>query len=144
MYTNLVNNIPDDVQVEMNHSLSFSKVKFKWDHKNNAYVANGPLWISNVNDIAMNQIVDGLIIIEKGINTDVLQIYFETFQRQLYLFEFKNGVMLSWSTLDSFYNKLIDIPDFRMKCPRTIFYVPFSSVSVPGKEWAVCWIPTRQ
>ena len=105
MYTNLVNSITDDVPVEMNHSLSFSKVKFKWDHKNNAYVAKGPLWISNVNDIAMNQIVDGYIIIEKHANTDILKIYFETFERELYLFQFENGVMLSWSALDSFYDK---------------------------------------
>ena len=111
MYTNLVNNIPKDVPQEMNHNLSFSKVKFKWDYKNRAYVAKGPLWISNVNDIAMNQIVDGYIIIEKGINTDVLKIYFETYLDEKYLFKFENGVMLTWSTLDSFYNKLIDIPD---------------------------------
>jgi len=114
IYLNLVTNKPDEVQKEMNQTLNFTKVKFKWDNKNKAFVAKGDFCISNIYDIEMNQIVNGHIVIQKGPNSDILKIYFETEVYEVYLFQYENGVMLSNSTLTnptSFNGKINEIAD---------------------------------
>ena len=96
----------------MNQTLNFTKVKFKWDNKNKAFVAKGDFCISNIYDIEMNQIVNGHIVIQKGPNSDILKIYFETEVYEVYLFQYENGVMLSNSTLTnptSFNGKINEI-----------------------------------
>jgi len=95
----------------MNHTLSFTKVKFKWDNINNAYVSKGELWLANINDLEINAILDGSIIIEKGSNSDVLTIYLVTAMGEEYFFQYKNGVMLSYSPEDDFTNKIREIAD---------------------------------
>ena len=103
--TNRYDNFPQ----EMNYSLSFTKVKFEWDNINNAYVSKGELWLANINDIEINAILDGYIIIEKGLNSDILTIYLETAFDEEYFFQYKNGVMLSYSPEDDFTNKIREI-----------------------------------
>ena len=105
--TNRYDNFPK----EMNHTLSFTKVKFKWDNINNAYVSKGELWLANINDLEINAILDGSIIIEKGSNSDVLTIYLVTAMGEEYFFQYKNGVMLSYSPEDDFTNKIREIAD---------------------------------
>ena len=106
-----VNNRYSDFPKEMNHTLSFTKVKFKWDNVNKAYVAKGELWLANINDIEINAILDGYIIIEKGSNSDVLTIYLETAMDEEYFFQYENGVMRSYSPEDDFTNKIREIAD---------------------------------
>jgi len=104
-----LNNRYSDFPKEMNHALSFTKVKFKWDDVNKAYVAKGKLWLANINDIEINAILDGYIIIEKGSNSDVLTIYLVTAMDEEYFFQYQNGVMLSYSPEDDFTNKIREI-----------------------------------
>ena len=105
-----VNNRYNDFPKEMNHTLSFTKVKFKWDNVNKAYVAKGKLWLANIIETEINTIVDGYIVIEKGRNTDVLTIFFQTdIGGEEYFFKYENGVMLSHSYDDDFMNKIMEI-----------------------------------
>jgi len=105
-----LNNRYSDFPKEMNHALSFTKVKFKWDDVNKAYVARGELWLANIIETEINAIVDGYIVIEKGRNTDVLTIFFQTDNGgEQYFFKFENGVMLSHSYDDDFMNKIREI-----------------------------------
>ncbi len=106
-----VNNRYNDFPKEMNHTLSFTKVKFKWDDVNKAYVAKGKLWLANINDFEINAILDGYIIIEKGSNSDVLTIYLVTAMDEEYFFQYQNGVMRSYSPEDDFTNKIREIAD---------------------------------
>jgi hypothetical protein len=91
-----------DFPKEMNHTLSFTNTKFKWDNKNKAYVAKGDIWLGNINDNQLNGLLDGYIILEKGRNSDVLTIYLQTEFYDEYYFQYKNGVMRSWSTNEDF------------------------------------------
>ena len=95
---------------QRNHTLSFTKVKFKWDNVNKAYVAKGKLWLANIIETEINTIVDGYIVIEKDRNTDVLTIFFQTdIGGEEYFFKYENGVMLSHSYDDDFMNKIMEI-----------------------------------
>jgi len=105
-----VNNRYNDFPEEMNHPLSFTKIKFKWDDINKAYVAKGKLRLANILETEINTIVDGYIVIEKGRNTDILTIYFQTdIGGEEYFFKYENGVMLSHSYDDDFINKIREI-----------------------------------
>jgi len=105
----------DDFPKEMSHTLSFTKAKFTWDNVNKAYVAKGDLWLGNINDIQLNGLLDGYIIIEKGRNSDVLTIYLQTEFYDEYYFQYKNGVMRSWSTNEDFNIVIREIADAKRK-----------------------------
>ena len=104
-----------DFPKEMSHTLSFTKAKFKWDNVNKAYVAKGDLWLANINESQLNGLLDGYIIIEKGRNTDVLTIYLQTEFYDEYYFQYKNGVMRSWSTIEEFNLAILEINDAKRK-----------------------------
>jgi hypothetical protein len=104
-----------DFPKEMSHTLSFTKAKFKWDNINKAYVAKGGLWLGNINESQINGLLDGYIIIEKGRNSDVLTIYLQTEFYDEYYFQYKNGVMRSWSTNEDFNIEIREITDAKRK-----------------------------
>ena len=104
---------------EMKNSIVFTNTKFKWDNKNKAYVSKGTIVISNILDRQVNSTVDGYLIIEKGQNTDVLTIYFETELYEKFYFQFKNGVMRVWSTNIDFETAINEISNEKRKAERS-------------------------
>ena len=94
---------------EMNHTLSFTKAKFKWDNVNKAYVAKGELGLGNIYDNQINGLLDGYIIIEKGSKSDILTIYLETEFYDEYYFRYEGGVMRAWSTKIDFNSAILEI-----------------------------------
>ena len=84
-------------------SIVFPKNKFIWDNNNQAYISKGDIWVSNINDIEVNALVKGYIVIEKGRNSDMLTVYLRTdYNYDEYYFQYKNGVMRAWSTNNEF------------------------------------------
>ena len=121
----------DDFPKEMSHTLSFTKAKFTWDNVNKAYVAKGDLWLGNINDIQLNGLLDGYIIIEKGRNSDVLTIYLQTEFYDEYYFQYKNGVMRSWSTNEEFNIVIREIADAKRKAEPKKGATPYRYMSAP-------------
>jgi hypothetical protein len=120
-----------DFPKEMNHSLSFTKAKFKWDNVNKAYVAKGELWLGNINESQLNGLLDGYVIIEKGRNSDVLTIYLQTEFYDEYYFQYKSGVMRSWSTNEDFNIAIRDITDAKRKAEPKKGATPYRYMSAP-------------
>ena len=116
---------------ELNHTLSFTKAKFKWDNVNKAYVAKGELWLGNINDSQLNGLLDGYIIIEKGRNSDVLTIYLQTEFYDEYYFQYKNGVLRSWSTNEEFNIAIREITDAKRKAEPKKGATPYRYMSAP-------------
>ncbi len=104
-----------DFPQEMNHTLSFTKTKFKWDNKNKAYVAKGEVGLGNIYKNQLNGLLDAYIIIEKGRNTDVLTVYLQTEFYDEYYFNYKNGVMKAWSTNEDFNIAIREVSDGKRK-----------------------------
>ncbi|MAW30674.1 MAG: hypothetical protein CMD15_02035 [Flavobacteriales bacterium] len=98
---------------ELNHSMIFSNVRFKWDNLNKAYVSKGSVWVHSILDKSIFSILDGYIILEKGMNSDVLTIYLETEFGDIYFFQYKNGRMNVWSTNTDFTEVIQNIPNDR-------------------------------
>ena len=121
----------DDFPKEMSHTLSFTKIKFKWDDVNKSYVAKGDLWLGNINDIELNGLLDGYIIIEKGRNSDVLTIYLQTEFYDEYYFQYKNGVMRSWSTNEDFNLAIREINDDKRRADPKKGATPYRYMSAP-------------
>ena len=114
---------------KMKKSIVFAKTRLEWNRKNKAYIAKGPIAISNVLDKQVNATVDGYIIIEKGRKSDILTIYLQTELYDEYYFQYKDGVMKAWSTNPQFtiainevkeskrsLKKRKGIPSFRYMC----------------------------
>ena len=91
----------------------FSNVRFKWDNLNKAYVSKGSVWVHSILDKSIFSILDGYIILEKGMNSDVLTIYLETEFGDIYFFQYKNGRMNVWSTNTDFTEVIQNIPNDR-------------------------------
>ena len=104
---------------EMKHSIVFAKTNFKWDNENKAFVSKGNIGVGSVLNKQVNSLVDGYIIIEKGQNSDVLTIYLTTEFYDEYYFQYKNGVMRSWSTNPDFNAAILSVPDGKRKADRT-------------------------
>ena len=103
--TDEYSNFPD----EMNNSIVFAKTKLKWDDTNKAYVAKGSIAVSSIMEKQVNAFLDGYIIIEKGQNSDILTIYLMTELYDEYYFQYKNGVMIAWSTNIDFTTAINDV-----------------------------------
>ena len=116
---------------ELNHTLSFTKAKFKWDNVNKAYVAKGELWLGNINNSQLNGLLDGYIIIEKGRNSDVLTIYLQTEFYDEYYFQYKNGVLRSWSTNEEFNIAIREITDAKRNAEPKKGATPYRYMSAP-------------
>ena len=72
----------------MVHSIVFAKTNFKWDNDNKAYVFKGPLAVHSMMGKHLNSTHAGLIIIEKGQNSDVLTFYLDTDYDYKYYFHY--------------------------------------------------------
>ena len=118
-----------DFPEEMSHTLSFTKVKYKWDNVNKAYIAKGELWLGNIYDSQLNALLDGYIIIEKGNNSDVLTIYLQTEFYEEYYFQYKNGVMRSWSTNEDFNIAIREVSDAKRKAESKKGATPYRYMS---------------
>ena len=83
---------------ELNHSIVFAKSSFKWNKEHSAFVSKGKNAVFSIFDNTVLSFVDGYIILQKGPNSDILTIYFETEFGDIYCFQYKNGIMSAWST----------------------------------------------
>ena len=116
---------------EMNKSIVFAKTKLSWDNINKAYVAKGNIVIANILDRQVNATVDGYVIIEKGINSDILTIYFQTDAYDEYYFQFKGGVMRAYSTNPAFNSKINEIDAGKRKAERVKGAPAYMYMSAP-------------
>jgi len=116
---------------EMNHTLAFTKTKFKWDNVNKAYIAKGELGLGNIYDSQLNSLLDGYIIIEKGSNSDKLTIYLETEFYDEYYFQYKSGVMRAWSTVEDFNIAIREIADGKRKAESKKGTTPYRYMLAP-------------
>ena len=75
--------------------------------------------------------MDGYIIIEKGRNSDVLTVYLQTEFYDEYYFQYKNGVMRSWSTNEDFNIAIREIADGKRKAEPKKGATPYRYMSAP-------------
>jgi hypothetical protein len=92
---------------ELEHTLLFSDVKFKWNYATRSYISYGPIGIGSIGKEQINKYVNGYIEIERKRTGDVLNIYLEFENgKKWYFFNYRNNLMQTISS-NTDYNTLI-------------------------------------
>lgn len=92
---------------ELEHTLFFTDVKFRWNYATRSYMSYGPIGIGCIGKTQINKFVDGLIEIERKRTGDVLNIYLEFDKgKDWYFFNYRNNLMQTISA-NTEYNTII-------------------------------------
>lgn len=108
---------------ELNKTLVFTNVFFKWDQKSESFKSFGKIGISNIGDQMINKYVNGYIQIIKDRTGDKAFVYLELSKDQWYFFIFSGGILRTLSS-DHQYNVAIEelkTKDKRFKTDKGIF-----------------------
>ncbi len=89
-----IKKMPDELIVPM----YLSDVNFTWDASQNAYISNGKIGIANLYKDQLFKQLDGKVIIHKRKTGDEISIYLELDENNFYYFNYKRGLMQSYST----------------------------------------------
>jgi hypothetical protein len=92
---------------ELEHTMFFTEVKFKWNYATRSYISYGPIGIGSIGNMQINKFVDGYIEIERKRTGDVLNVYLEFENgKYWYFFNYRNNLMQTISA-NTEYNTLI-------------------------------------
>ena len=92
---------------------------------------SNPFITESENYLSKKYLKDGYIIVEKGRNSDILTIYLQTEFYDEYYFQYKNGVMRSWSTNEDFNIAIREIADGKRKAEHKKGAIPYRYMSAP-------------
>ncbi len=85
---------------ELKTTILFNDLKFIWDSKTRSYISQGKIGIGNVEDVQINKMVDGHIILTKKRSGNILTMYLELGEGWWYYYEYARGVMRVVSSID--------------------------------------------
>ncbi len=108
---------------ELNKTLVFTNLYFKWDPVSKSFKSMGKIGISNINNQMINKYVNGYIQIKKRRTGDKIYIYFETGDKEWFFFSFSGGIMRTISSVHE-YNVAIEelkTKDKKIKTDKGIF-----------------------
>jgi hypothetical protein len=94
------------IPAELNHTLVFSDIMFKWNPVTNSFVSMGPIGIGNMEKTQINKFVKGYIEITKKRSGDILDMYLEISDSEWYYFNYSRNLMQAVSSNEEF-NKII-------------------------------------
>ena len=79
---------------ELEHTMFFTEVKFKWNYATRSYISYGPIGIGSIGNMQINKFVNGYIEIERKRTGDVLNVYLEFENgKYWYFFNYRNNLM---------------------------------------------------
>ena len=122
---------------ELNKSLFFPQIHFKWNQLTQSYLSEGQLSLGNVNGIPINKKVNGIMELQKKRSGDLLDIYIELDQRHWYYFGYTRGVMHCLSSKREFNYTISELKtrERKMKTPRN--QVPYIFITATARKKAM-------
>jgi len=109
---------PKKFPEELNKTIVFSNLYFKWDSESQSYKSMGKIGISNIGNKMINRYVDGHIQIRKMKTGDKVNIYLEINKNEWFYFSFSGGIMRTFSSVSE-YNTLISNLKTKKKKQKT-------------------------
>ncbi len=101
---------------ELQHTVFFSDLKFKWNPATRSYVSVGQLGIGSVGKQQINRYVDGYVEIARKRTGDVVNIYIEFEKgRYWFYFNYRNNLMQSISSNTEFNTILREMKEDKRK-----------------------------
>lgn len=79
------------VPQELQHTLYFADVKYKWNDESDSYVSNGDLGFATIGKKQIFRYTRGKIEVEKGRSKDKIRMYFEFDPQTWYYFEYSSS-----------------------------------------------------
>ncbi|NOX46232.1 MAG: hypothetical protein GXO89_04560, partial [Chlorobi bacterium] len=101
---------------ELQHTIFFSDLKFKWNPATRSYVSIGQLGIGSIGKQQINRYVDGYVEIARKRTGDVVNIYIEFEKgRYWFYFNYRNNLMQSISSNTEFNTILREMKEDKRK-----------------------------
>jgi len=102
--------IPD----ELNKTIVFNEIKFKWDNTSKSYKSFGKIGIGNIYKTQVNKYINGKVELLKKRSGDVVTFYLEIDPNNWYFFQYTRGIMQVYSSNDEFNSVITEVkPDKR-------------------------------
>lgn len=100
---------PRKVPDKLIKSLVFSQLKLKWNPSTRSFVSQGSIQLANIGKTQINKKLEGFVELEKSRSGDAFTVYLMLNSKEWYFFSFKNGVMQSLSSSNTFNSALMEI-----------------------------------
>ncbi|HET6243675.1 MAG: hypothetical protein H0V01_05245 [Bacteroidetes bacterium] len=91
---------------DLNHTIFFTDVKFRWEENLRSYRSIGQIGIGNIYKTQINRVFDGNIEIVKKRGGDIMNLYLDLGAGEWYFFSYQRNVMQALSSNEEF-NKII-------------------------------------
>jgi hypothetical protein len=96
---------------ELNKTIVFSDIKFKWDTRTHAYISYGKIGIGNIYGAQVNKYVTGYVQIIKRRSGDVLNIYLDTNENEWFYFTYSLETLKCISSAPDFNDLVSKLKD---------------------------------
>jgi len=97
---------------ELQHTILFSDVKFRWNYATRSYISYGPIGVGSIGKQQINKYVDGYIEIARKRTGDVINIYLEFEKgKNWYYFNYRNNLMQTISSNTEYNNIIRELKD---------------------------------
>ncbi len=108
---------------ELDKTIVFTNLAFKWDKKSISYKSIGKIGISNIGNQMINKYVNGYIQVRKRLNGDKIFIYLETGEKEWFFFAFSGGILRTLSSVSEYNQVISDMKtkDKKIKTDKGIF-----------------------
>jgi len=93
---------PRKFPVELNKTIVFTNLMFKWDKESQSYKSMGKIGISNIGNKMINRYVNGHIQIRKRKTGDKVFIYLEISDKEWFYFVFSGGILRTFSSISEY------------------------------------------
>ncbi len=93
---------PKKFPKELNKTIVFTNLMFKWDKESQSYKSMGKIGISNIGNKMINKYVNGHIQIRKRKTGDRVNIYLEINDKEWFYFVFSGGILRTFSSVSEF------------------------------------------
>lgn len=103
------------IPAELQSTLFFADVTFKWDDVEESFVSEGPLGIASIGKKQVFRYVKGKIEMAKSRSADILRVYLELDPGNWYYMEYKLGIMNITSTDKEFVTAITELKDDKTK-----------------------------
>ena len=97
-----IKKLPEKLEVP----IFLGDIRYRWNSSRKAYVSYGDIGIANINKKQVMKYVKGKIVISKKLTGNEITIYLQLDKDNFYYFNYKKGLLKTFSSSDEF-NKII-------------------------------------
>ena len=110
---------------ELSYQLLLNDVTMKWNKSSMSFQSQGKIGIGFIGDQPLNIYVDGYVELQRKRSGDLLDIYLKANNNTWYWFSYFKGVLMSYSSNQTYNTLLSNMKDKDRKDPKANARVPY-------------------